>query len=305
MADLKNLNVLNWGGVNYNVGWSENDFNSQYKAQLDGLNDSLAGAQNEAIAASAVTIAEAAGTGNILKTYTFSQNGAEIGKINLAKDLVVSGGEIIEKEGVKYLSLTIANQEAPVEIPVADLVDVYTGSTYINITDGNVIEVKFADLDAALVAETAQVGAKMKANAEAAAAADTKARKAQDEVDALEVVVGAKADAANADGSVFAQINKVKEDINSLTGGEGSVATQIDNKLSAYDTATVQPINTKVDNHIADEVRHITADERTAWNGAKATADANKTKLDGITAGANKVAATYDEASATLTVTIE
>lgn len=299
MADLiKDLKVLNWGGVSYNTGWSKNDFNDAYKAQLDGLNDSLDGAKNGAITASAVTIAEAAGTGNILKTYTFSQNGAEIGKINLAKDLVVSGGEIVEKEGEKYLSLSIANQEAPVEIPVKDLVDVYTGSTYINITDGNVVELKVADLDAHLAAEGSAVGNKLKANAEAAAAADGKAQTAQSEIDALEKVVGKSDDAANAGGSVFAQINKVKEEISSLTGGEGSVATQIDNKLSAYDTATVQP-------HIADNVRHITAEERTAWNAAKSTADANKSKLDGITAGANKVSSSYDEVSATLTITIE
>lgn len=299
MADLiKDLKVLNWGGVSYNTGWSKNDFNDAYKAQLDGLNDSLEGAKNGAITASAVTIAEAAGTGNILKTYTFSQNGAEIGKINLAKDLVVSGGEIVEKEGEKYLSLSIANQEAPVEIPVKDLVDVYTGSTYINITDGNVVELKVADLDAHLAAEGSAVGNKLKANAEAAAAADGKAQTAQNEIDALELVVGKSDDAANAGGSVMARINKVAEDISSLTGGEGSVATQIDNKLSAYDTATVQP-------HIADNVRHITAEERTAWNAAKSTADANKSKLDGITAGANKVSSSYDEGTATLTITIE
>jgi hypothetical protein len=172
MADLKTLKTLVIGGVSYNIGWSENDFNAAYKAQLDGLNDSLATAKNEAIEAGALTISEAAGTGNILKTYTFTQNGAEVGKINLAKDLVVSGGEIVEKDGVKYLSLSIANQENPVEIPVTDLVDVYTGSTYINITDGNVVELKYAELDAYLAAEGSTVGGKLKANAEAAAEAD-------------------------------------------------------------------------------------------------------------------------------------
>lgn len=119
--------------------------------------------KTEAINAGKVSISEAAGTGNVLKTYTFTQNGETIGTINLAKDLVVSGGEIVEKDGVKYLSLTIANQETPVEIPVADLVDVYTGSTYIAISEGNEISVKFADLDAALAAETAVVGAAIKA----------------------------------------------------------------------------------------------------------------------------------------------
>lgn len=75
---------------------------------------------------SPVTITEAAGSGDILKTYTFTQNGQEIGTINLAKELVVTGGDIVEINGVKNLQLTIANQATPVNIPVTDLVDVYT-----------------------------------------------------------------------------------------------------------------------------------------------------------------------------------
>lgn len=305
MADLKTLKTLVIGGVNYNLGWSENDFNAAYKAQLDGLSESLAGAKNEAIAAGAVTIAEAAGTGNILKTYTFTQNGAEIGKINLAKDLVVSGGEIVEKEGVKYLALSIANQENPVEIPVTDLVDVYTGSAYINITDANVVEVKFADLATALAAEGNAVGDKLEANAEAAAAADGKAVAAQGTADGIRGDLGTKADEANAEGSAFARIAKVAADLNSLSGGAGSVTEQIDAKLGAYTTSTVKPVSDKLDGHVADTTVHITADERAAWNAGKATADANKTKLDGISAGANKVSAAYEEASHTLTITIE
>lgn len=164
--------------------------------------ENVATAKQEAIAAGALTITEAAGTGNILKTYTFTQNGAEVGSINLAKDLVVSGGEIVEKNGEKYLSLTIANQEAPVEIAVKDLVDVYTGSTYITVGSDNKIELKFADLDAALVAESAQVGAKLKANAEAAAAADAKGAQGIADAAAAKAVADANAgrlDAIEAD----------------------------------------------------------------------------------------------------------
>ena len=146
------------------------------KTEIKGTTDALAGRiktieddyltsadKTEAIDAGKVSIAEAAGTGNVLKTYTFTQNGQTIGTINLAKDLVVSGGEVVEKNGIKYLSLSIANQEAPVEIPVTDLVDVYVGSTYIAISESNEISVKFSDLDAALAAETATVGAAIKA----------------------------------------------------------------------------------------------------------------------------------------------
>lgn len=245
--------------------------------------DNVATAKQEAIAAGALTIAETAGSGNILKTYTFTQNGAEVGKINLAKDLVVSGGEIVEKEGVKYLSLSIANQESPVEIPVADLVDVYTGSTYIAISEGNQISVKFAELDAELVKETSAVGAKMKANADAAAAADAKgaqgiadAKSALEHSQGVRTDLGNKTDSADSTGSAFARIAKLIEDFNSLSGGAGSVADQIDNKLSAYNTATVQPLASKV--------------------------SANETKLSGISEGANKTTMVVE--GETLKVTI-
>lgn len=100
-----------------------------------------------------VTMAEAAGTGDILKTYTFTQNGKEIGKINLAKELVVTGGNIVEIEGVKNLQLTIANQENPVNIPVSELVDAYTGSEFVTISDANVISIDKAGIIAGLATD--------------------------------------------------------------------------------------------------------------------------------------------------------
>ena len=246
--------------------------------------DNVATAKGEAITASALTISEAAGTGNILKTYTFTQNGATVGSINLAKDLVVSGGEIVEKAGVKYLSLSIANQEAPVEIPVADLVDVYTGSTYINITDGNVVELKVADLDAYLAAEGSAVGNKMKANAAAAAGADAKgaqgiadAATAKQHSEGVRTDLGNKGDAANSEGSAFARIANLKQVVQDLTGGSGeSVESQINTKIDAYNTATVQPLASKV--------------------------SANETKLAGISEGANKTTMVVE--GETLKVTI-
>lgn len=243
----------------------------------------VATAKQEAIAAGALTISEAAGTGNVLKTYTFTQNGAEVGTINLAKDLVVSGGEIVVKDGEKYLSLTIANQEAPVEIPVKDLVDVYKGSTYITVGSDNKIEVKFAELDAALVAESAQVGAAIKAASDAAAAADAKgaqgiadAKAALEHSQGVRTDLGRKGDAASSTGSAFARIAKVSEDLAALQGEGGSVASQISAAISNYDTATVQPISGRV--------------------------SANETKLAGISEGANKTTMVVE--GETLKVTI-
>lgn len=85
----------------------------------------------------------------------------------------------------------------------------------------------------------------------------------QGNIDEIRTDLGEKGDAANSAGSAFARIAKLSEDLNSLSGGAGSVADQIDTKLSAYDTATVQPLAGKV--------------------------AANETKLAGISEGANKI----------------
>lgn len=188
----------------------------------------IATAKAEAISAGAVTMSESAGTGNILKTYTFSQNGAEIGKINIAKDLVVTGGEIVEESGVKYLSLSIANQEVPVKIAVTDLVDVYTAGAYISISDSNEVSVKFSELDAALIAESAQVGAAIKANADAVIAEQNRAKGIED---ALRADLGTKAEGAS---DAFTRISALEAAIGNNEEGD-SLASRVTAAESAID----------------------------------------------------------------------
>lgn len=121
-----------------------------------------------------VTMTEAEGTGNVLKTYTFTQNGKEIGKINLAKELVVTAGEIVEEGGVKYLELTIANQAEKVRIAVTDLVDVYKQGDYITIAADNTISVDKAGIIEGLATDA---NAQKYANdAKAAAIADAEGK---------------------------------------------------------------------------------------------------------------------------------
>lgn len=333
MAEI--LRKLNINGSEYNVGFSQNDLTNELKAKYDA-------AEQNAINAGKVTISEAAGTGNVLKTYTFTQNGAEIGKINLAKDLVVSGGEIVEKDGVKYLSLSIANQENPVEIAVTDLVDVYTGSTYINITNGNVVELKLADLDAELVKETSQVGAKLKDNADAAAAADAKGAQgisdaATEKSRAEQVEQGLRTDLGQSDavagtGSAFARIKSLESKVEELGSGEGSVANQIDAKIDEYDEATVQPIANDVATIKEDYLKGSDKTELNQAIGAKVAqsnydtkmaaldksigdnttaisnnADAIDTmgqKLAGVSNNAKNVTTSYEAVTETLTITI-
>lgn len=73
-----------------------------------------------------------------LKSYHIAQNGAEIGVINIPKDLVVTSGSCVagtwsgntfteSSSGNGHaIKLVIANQTDPVYINVADLVDLYT-----------------------------------------------------------------------------------------------------------------------------------------------------------------------------------
>ena len=87
-------------------------------------------------------------TAGYLKTYVLKQGTTEIGKIDLPKELVVTGGSVVEKEdGEKYLRLTIANQDTPVDIAVKDLVDVYTAGNGIAISDANVVSAKVKEKD--------------------------------------------------------------------------------------------------------------------------------------------------------------
>lgn len=97
---------------------------------LAGLVSDNAQAIEDAAKDAKLTISTDATTEGYLKTYTFKQGETEIGKIDIAKDLVVTAGEIVvdpegQPEGT-YLKLTIANQDAPVYVNVKDLVDVYT-----------------------------------------------------------------------------------------------------------------------------------------------------------------------------------
>lgn len=95
-------------------------------------------------------------------------------------------------------------------------------------------------------------------------------------IDGLRTDLGNKSDAANSEGTAFARIAKLAADLNSLSGGAGSVADQIDAKLNTYNTATVQPLAGKV--------------------------TANETKLAGISEGANKTTMVVE--GETLKVTI-
>lgn len=167
-----------------------------------------------------VTITETAGTGDVLKTYTFTQNGKEVGKINLAKELVVTGGDIVVIDGVKNLQLTIANQDTPVNIPVNELVDVYTAGDNVSISDANVISVNkdeiisglATDANAQLYAANALAEAKTYAEGEADAAEAAAKSYADDLADNYATAEqGTKADTAIQNGASGTYVSLSKE----------------------------------------------------------------------------------------------
>lgn len=117
---------------------------SNLVAALNEIKDAL----DTAKTAAQVTIDTTSTTEGYLKTYTVKQNNVEVGKIDIPKDLVVTEGSIVvnpdEKHTGTYIKLVIANQEAPIYINVADLVDVYiaqagAAQVQIAISDQNVI----------------------------------------------------------------------------------------------------------------------------------------------------------------------
>ena len=100
-------------------------------AAINEVKTAAANAQANA----AVTISDSTTTAGMLKSYTFTQNGATIGTIDIPKDLVVSSGELIVVDAEHpvsgltngtYIKLVIANQTEPIYIDVKDLIDVYT-----------------------------------------------------------------------------------------------------------------------------------------------------------------------------------
>lgn len=96
---------------------------------------------------------ESGNDASLLKKYTITQ-GKNSWDIDIPKDMVVSGGEVVvgnwagnvfteTADGTgKAIKLTIANQSTFVYINVKDLVDVYTGSDSISVSETNVISVK-------------------------------------------------------------------------------------------------------------------------------------------------------------------
>lgn len=125
-----------------------------------------------------VTITENTDDTTVAKTYVFTQNGAEIGAIKLAKELVVTSGSVKEVTvaddpyagavvGDKYIELLIANQDTPIYVPAKDLVDIYTAkdnATEVQVAISNTNEISATLVNGGVTEEKLAEGVKTKLN---------------------------------------------------------------------------------------------------------------------------------------------
>lgn len=120
---------------------------------------------SQAGAGSKVTMTSVAGSGDVATIYKFYQGGEDadhlVGEINIGKEMFIESGEVIEKEGVPYLKLTLNDTAKTVlEIDLTQVMDVYTAGNGVNV-DANVISVKKAtDSEAFLVVDANGVAVK-------------------------------------------------------------------------------------------------------------------------------------------------
>ena len=86
-------------------------------------------------------------SGDYAAVYHLTKDGTNTGAaINIPKDLFVKSGEIVDnpagQPAGKYIKLTLQNQDEPIYINVADLVDAYTAGNGITISATNEVSAK-------------------------------------------------------------------------------------------------------------------------------------------------------------------
>lgn len=171
--------------------------------------------------------------------YTINQGGKEVGKINIAKDMVATKGEIVNADADgnagTFIKLTIANNDTPVYINVASLIEYNavsnTDGAEVTLTESedHVISATLAHVAGSKIDDGTVAKAKLDTTVQASldkadsalqaadktelAAATKKAQDAADaaqtDVDALETVVGKAADteAGTAATGIFKKID--------------------------------------------------------------------------------------------------
>ena len=235
-----------------------------------------------------VTITENTDDNTVAKTYVFSQCGAEIGSIKLAKELVVTSGSVKEVTtadapytgavvGDKYIELVIANQDAPIYVPAKDLVDIYTAKDMTGI-EGAEVQVAISNTNeiSATLVNGGVTEAKLSDDVK------TKLNKTWEEVGVAAGLV---------EGLENGQVKANKEAIEKLNGADtvdGSVAKSIKDAIAGEnlgqyaktadlgDLATLDTITADKVTDFATEVAKVKVAEATkADEATKAIQDGN------------------------------
>lgn len=243
---------------------------------------------------------------SVLKSYEFYQGGEtadkKIATINLAKDLVTTGGEVVtladgDVEGVAagtYLKLTIANQTAPVYINVKDLVDLYTGETA---ADG-VITVT---VDASTNKITATIADASIARAKIDAAFEKNIADLETDVAANKEAIGTESTDTEEATGIYKRI----EDLENSTDLEDAISN-LDSKISTVTETEADPVlNISIEQEdgvlksISANVKAETFDEFGAADAVlgESTDDKDKTTVYGVKAYANDLFGSMTAAS--------
>lgn len=187
-------------------------------------------------AADEYTVVKDADAGEFSAVYHLTKNGANVGAaINIPKDLFVKSGEVVvNPEGQPagtYIKLTLQNQEAPLYINVATLIDAYTG------VDGTEITVAVSEdnkISAVIKDGTIALGKLAQGVQDSIGKADTALQKADIAEGATNGTIAVKGTDVAVHGlkdaaySTVADLNKHADDaVDALKGTEADATTAI------------------------------------------------------------------------------
>lgn len=196
-------------------------------------------------------------------SYQLTKDGTGVGAvINVPKDMVVESGtvETVTEENVpyegakvgdKYIDMVIANAESShLYIPVNDLVDVYVGSVYIDVT-GNTISIKYDELKTQLLSDAStafNIGAMDASIAKNASDIATVSGKVNDLESSLnDPESGVIKDVADLKTSVI----NINNSITTIDGSIGTLTTDLGTAKS--DIATLK-------NTVGDDIKGLVKD---------------------------------------------
>lgn len=187
-------------------------------------------------AADEYTVVKDADAGEFSAVYHLTKNGANVGAaINIPKDLFVKSGEVVvNPEGQlagTYIKLTLQNQEAPLYINVATLIDAYTG------VDGDEITVAVSEdnkISAVIKDGTIALGKLAQSVQDSIAKADTALQKADIAEGATNGTIAVKGTDVAVHGlqdaayTTVAVLNRYADDaVDALKGTEADATTAI------------------------------------------------------------------------------